>query len=186
MSDLKRRAINFDLDTKIMKEKGVYPNGYKQIEELLKKCGFTHRQGSGYESTFEISSNRVKNVIKKVVKENPWLADCVKKVDVTDIGKQYDLIPTIKRFAKRYISKDKADSTEKKLTEKDKQIISNIRASKISKDFNRFYSGQDKLDKWLWYENDIDDEKYEESMSFYIMNALERERVGNQLFKKWC
>lgn len=79
MNDLTRKAINFDLDTKIMKEKGVYPNGYNQVEKSFIKHDFVHEQGSGYASKYVIDSYGVEQVIKKVVKENPWLADCVNK-----------------------------------------------------------------------------------------------------------
>ena len=34
-----------------------------------------------------------------VVKEQPWLTECVKKIDVTDIGKQHDLTAVVKSLA---------------------------------------------------------------------------------------
>lgn len=43
----KRKAINFDLDTTVMREIGMYPDGYRALGVSLKKYGFEeHRQGS--------------------------------------------------------------------------------------------------------------------------------------------
>ncbi len=151
MGDLKRRAINFDLDTNTMKEKGVYPDGYRQLGKSFEKQGFLHRQGSGYNSKFQISNNQVKRTLLKVMEENPWLAECVKKIDVTDIGRQHDLTAVVKRFAKagQNVSGKQGKDTEKKLTPKDETLISTIRVSKVGGEFDRLYSGREKSDKKL-------------------------------------
>lgn len=91
------KAINFDLDTKKLKENGLYTDGYRQLGRSLHKYGFDHRQGSGYVSRDKMISADVADVVNNVVRENPWLSDCVKKCDVTVVGKQFDLVPTIKR-----------------------------------------------------------------------------------------
>ncbi len=34
-----------------------------------------------------------------IIQENPWLAECVRKIDVTDIGRQHDLTSVVKEYA---------------------------------------------------------------------------------------
>ncbi len=96
MERLKRKAINFDLNTNRMKELDLYPKGYRLLGNSLHRQGFTHRQGSGYVSKGKIDSLQVNRAILAIVKENPWLAECVKKIDVTDIGNQHDLTMVVK------------------------------------------------------------------------------------------
>ncbi len=74
----------------------MYPKGYRLLGGSLHKQGFTHRQGSGYVSQGKIDSFQVNRAILAIVKENPWLAECVKKIDVTDIGNQHDLTMVVK------------------------------------------------------------------------------------------
>lgn len=151
MEHTKRKAINFDLDTAKMKDLGSYPNGYQQLEKSFKKYGFIHRQGSGYNSIKGMTESDIQYVVKQVVQENPWLAECVKKIDVTDIGRQHDLTAVVKRFAKvgQNVSGKQGKSTEKRLTPKDETLISAIRASKAGVEFDRLYSGREKSDKKL-------------------------------------
>lgn len=86
----KRKAINFDLDTNAMKERTIYPVGYELLRLSFEERGFYHRQGSGYISIEKMTHSDVNFIIKSITEENLWLADCVKRIDVTDIGKQYD------------------------------------------------------------------------------------------------
>ena len=90
MDRTKRKSINFDLDTNKLKALGIYPDAYKQLGKSFMKYDFEHRQGSGYISKDKLYNADVLYVIKKVVKENAWLKDCAKKIDVTDIGKTFD------------------------------------------------------------------------------------------------
>lgn len=149
--ELKRKAINFDLDTNVMKSLGVYPNGYNHLEISLKKQGLLHRQGSGYISKMPISETKIVDIIRHITRENPWFVECVKKIDVTDIGRQHDLTAVVKRFAKvgQSVSGKQEKDTEKKLTPKDETLISAIRASKAGGEFDRLYSGREKSDKKL-------------------------------------
>ncbi len=98
MADTKqRRAIYFDLDTNEMKK---YFNsislGYACLKRSFQKQGFTHRQGSGYISQKPILSANTYDIIEKVTKENPWLCDCVNKIDVTVISKQFEMTGFVK------------------------------------------------------------------------------------------
>lgn len=143
MSKLSRKAINFDLDTNEMKELGIYPDGYRQLGASLQKQGFTHRQGSGYTSKDRLSNRQVDTIIKKVTQDNPWLVECVKRMDVTDIGRQYDLTAVVKRFGKAQSRQD-AKGSQKKLSTEDEAVISHIRASKLGSEFSKLYVGSDK------------------------------------------
>lgn len=97
-----RKAINFDLDTTAMKEQSIYPAGYELLRSSFEKHGFYHRQGSGYFSKVEMSYDKVVDIMTEVIQEQPWLADCVKRIDVTDIGKQHDLTAVVKAIGAQY------------------------------------------------------------------------------------
>lgn len=101
--------MNFDLDTKKMKEMNLYPKGYRLLGSSLKKHGFEHRQGSGYISKTKLDGDNVYDIISDVVSENEWLAVCIKKIDVTDIGKQHDLTMTVKELSEMF---DEASQTD--------------------------------------------------------------------------
>lgn len=94
MSTKCRKAINFDLDTKALR---LYynkspRNAYKEIEIFLKNNGFMHRQWSGYVSKDELSFMQIAKLNRKLFKTFPWLEKCARKIDVTNVGKIYDLI----------------------------------------------------------------------------------------------
>lgn len=94
------KAINFDLDTGIMKKYGKYPVGYSEVKRQFAQLGFIHRQGSGYVSVHKITSIEVVEVVKELKKELYWLPDCANKFDVTNIGKQFDLIKLVRNGGK--------------------------------------------------------------------------------------
>lgn len=109
------KAINFDLDTKAMKEYGVLPNGYKSVGTSLSKYGFSHRQGSGYISNEKIKDADALDAIIKTTKENPWLGDCVKKIDVTNVGRQFDLTDAVKFSSKMATARAASNNTQKNI-----------------------------------------------------------------------
>ena len=146
-----RKAINFDLDTKVMKEQGLYPKGYKLLKKSLKELGFKHRQGSGYVSNDKLDSESINNIIVSVLKENSWIVDCAKKVDVTDISRQHDLIDIIKDFAEQKaatddelqgLNKQNAAKEREDLTQADKEVIDRIRKSKSGKEYSDLEAGK--------------------------------------------
>lgn len=100
------KALNFDCDTKKMKEKGVYPSGYAEIGDCLRQLGFEHRQGSGYISYNELTETEVAEIVEQLVDEISWFPYCIKKMDVTDIGEQHDLIPLINSQAERNLKSE--------------------------------------------------------------------------------
>lgn len=104
---MKRKAINFDLDTKALKRHCCKTNSpferlkaYKEIGDFLKKNGFSHRQWSGYVSESPISMSEITSIITELSREKDWFSKCVRKFDVTEIGTQYDMLNDIYRAAK--------------------------------------------------------------------------------------
>lgn len=91
----KVKAINFDLDTNVMKSLGVYPDGYRQLGKALHEAGFLHRQGSGYVSKEKLLNDDINDIVESLTIKNPWLVKCVNKLDVTDVGKQHDLTKVV-------------------------------------------------------------------------------------------
>ncbi|MDE7215218.1 MAG: hypothetical protein K2O08_00270 [Clostridia bacterium] len=157
----KYKAINFDLDTNIMKEKAIYPNGYKQIKETLKDCGFVHRQGSGYVSKNKIDSLAISNALSMIISQHSWFADCVKKFDVTDVGRQYDLTKEVKNVANELKSEEMIPSHQQKNDEliemyKDTpNYKSNVEkfgqktANKMLAESMKYLKTQEKNGRWL-------------------------------------
>jgi virulence-associated protein VapD len=94
------KAINFDLDTQSLRdrfgERGRR-KAYSDIGRFLQKNGFEHRQGSGYRSTAALADSDTVDLIVLMYTTLDWLPDCVQKLDVTNIGSQYDLDAIAKR-----------------------------------------------------------------------------------------
>jgi cell filamentation protein len=103
------KAINFDLDTQSLRnlfgEKGRR-KAYSDIGRFLKNNGFEHRQGSGYRSIKTMATADIIDVVVALYTELTWLPDCVQKLDVTNIGTEYDM----NLIAKRRLE---SDATEK-------------------------------------------------------------------------
>ena len=86
------KAINFDLDTKKLRE--YYPRyqqAYKDLLKFFKDKDFAHRQGSGYVSNKKLSSADIVDIIGDLQNRFSWTETCIKKIDVTNVGTQYDL-----------------------------------------------------------------------------------------------
>lgn len=99
MERRKKKAIHFDLDTVKMKKFSLYPAGYELLKKSFQGLGFEHRQGSGYISAEKLDSDQINDIIGLIIQENPWPAECVRKIDVTDIGRQHDLTFVVKEYA---------------------------------------------------------------------------------------
>lgn len=91
-----RRAVNFDLVGELLEKhypKSNTKQAYYDIENFMTNHGFEHRQGSGYCSTEELTRLEFMLIFRKMIEQMPWLAYCVRRFDITNIGKTYDLIP---------------------------------------------------------------------------------------------
>lgn len=95
MAESKRyKAINFDLDTASLREEfgeSGRRRAYASIQRYLTQRGFEHRQGSGYRSLRTFSDLEIVDLVVAMYEELLWLARCVQKLDVTNIGREYDL-----------------------------------------------------------------------------------------------
>lgn len=175
MAKLKRKAINFDLDTNEMKSLGIYPDGYRQLGKSFYKWGFDHRQGSGYVSKAKLSNNQVNDIVMNVTEENLWLARCGKKIDVTDVGKQYDITALVKNYASRVLAresvKENNDSTKNELSSKDEEVISSIANSKFGAEFCELYKGKNVGAR------DAADKKLIGIIHFFAEDAAQSERI---------
>ena len=86
------KAINFDLDTnKLKKYYPRYQQAYSDLLRFFKANGFLHRQGSGYVSKEKMTSADIVDLIGAFQKKFAWSGTRVKKIDVTNVGAQYDL-----------------------------------------------------------------------------------------------
>ncbi|MDO4289546.1 MAG: VapD family protein [Eubacterium sp.] len=93
------KALNFDLDTKQLKEH--YPGAnYRQAYDDLRRCfkqhRFSHRQGSGYISDDKLTTADIYDLMDELSRYFPWLGVCVNKIDVTNVGRQHDLTELLK------------------------------------------------------------------------------------------
>lgn len=93
------KAINFDLDTKLLNEyhpTGDYHRAYYDLKRFFNHHNFTHKQGSGYVSKLKLNSQDIFILIDDLCKEFSWISECVKEFDVTNVGPQYGLVDTIR------------------------------------------------------------------------------------------
>ena len=88
-----RKQISFDLDTKALKEyypKGNWREAYQVIKNHMKTNGFIWQQGSVYVSKKEIETLDIAIMLKKLIKQNPWLHKCMRDCKIAEIGKEYN------------------------------------------------------------------------------------------------
>lgn len=86
MAKQMRKAINFDLDTKKLKDAYCVTNrpleylkAYGEIKDFMKSKGFLHRQWSGYVSNEPLSKAQVDYLVQSMTRTFPWFAQCVEK-----------------------------------------------------------------------------------------------------------
>ncbi len=84
------KAINFDLRISdiVVHYPGKRVVDAYDVRKELHKLGFNHRQGSGYISEKVMSELEVRFVVSSLSKRLPWLCQCVKEFDVTDVGEK--------------------------------------------------------------------------------------------------
>ena len=86
------KAINFDLDTKELRKYYTrYQQAYTALYNFFNNKGFSHRQGSGYVSNSKMTSADIIDLIGELRESFEWAGTCIKKIDVTNVGAQYDL-----------------------------------------------------------------------------------------------
>ncbi|MGB4984222.1 MAG: hypothetical protein WBO70_00385 [Erysipelotrichaceae bacterium] len=106
-----RKEVNFDLDTKKLKEyydSYNWKNAYRDIRQFMVNNGFDHRQGSGYISVKSMTYYDVEAKLYEAYYNMSWLKNCVKTLDVTSVSKNYDIVEKFKdiEFTKYELYKD--------------------------------------------------------------------------------
>lgn len=88
------KALNFDLDTRQLQEHypgANYRQAYDDLRRFFKRHQISHRQGSGYISDNKLTTADIYDLMDELSQQFPWIGKCVKKIDVTNIGRQHDL-----------------------------------------------------------------------------------------------
>lgn len=91
----------FAFDLYADKESPIYehfeslPGAYNAIETYMEKHNFNHRQGSVYVSNECMTDKDIRRFLLDMCEKLPWLAQCSKSFDVTNIGKQQDMLQAI-------------------------------------------------------------------------------------------
>ena len=90
-----RKALNYDLDDRILQKHypnpKSYKNAWKRVKKFLYKKGFESRQYSGVVSHRPMTDAIVQEIILELNDEFEWLGPCVQKFDVTSVGPTYSL-----------------------------------------------------------------------------------------------
>jgi len=126
-----KKSLNFDLDTKKLKEhyqNKNYTEAYNDIKKFLIKNGFEHRQGSGYISQKEMTDYKVVKIIEKLGYKYNWLSNCCKSFYYSDIKEEYDALKIIKKDKTIKIDKvkEKEQKPGKANLNKVRKLISNF------------------------------------------------------------
>ena len=93
------KAFNFDLDIHKLEEyypKDNYRKAYYDLSVFMKCHDFLHRQGSGYISKQKMASKDIYTLIEELSQQFSWMEHCVRKFDVTNVGRQHDLTDLFK------------------------------------------------------------------------------------------
>jgi cell filamentation protein len=92
-----RKAINFDLDTHRLEENygDNWRNAYTDIRRFMEENHFEHRQGSGYVSSEDCSKEEIHTLLYELTDSFSWFEPCIQRIDVTSVGKQYDVTAEI-------------------------------------------------------------------------------------------
>jgi len=139
-----RKSLNFDLDTKKLKE--YYPNknyteAYNDIKKFLTDNGFEHRQGSGYISKNNMSNQEAVNLVIELNKNHTWLETCCKTFYYSNIGQEYDALLSIKKDKNKTLEANKPKGKEVKPIENEpkrsEKLISNYEPKSIDKTKNK-------------------------------------------------
>jgi virulence-associated protein VapD len=89
------KAVNFDLVIKELNEEfgaGNHRRAYAKIRRFLEKNGFEHRQYSGYRSKSTMFYTELLDICTRMFVALPWLSHCASRYDVTNIGREFDML----------------------------------------------------------------------------------------------
>lgn len=90
-----KKALNYDLDDKLLQKYYPNPKSYKNawttVKKYLYKKGFESRQYSGVVSIKPMPDAIVQEIILELNEAFEWLGPCVQRFDVTNVGPTYNL-----------------------------------------------------------------------------------------------
>lgn len=126
-----RKQFAFDLITEegspLYKYYSTRSGAYDAIGRFMKENGCGHRQYSVYTSDKKMSKAEVTELIAKMCEKLPWLSECTRQFDVTDIGKQYSLTGDIREACEIYEDKrqkwEEKHATKTGKTMEEKQLL---------------------------------------------------------------
>lgn len=78
-----------------------YLKGYKELFEFFcKDRNFEHRQGSVYCSKNRMKLLEVTKILDELINNCPWLKNCLRIMDITEIGDVHEVTEIITENAK--------------------------------------------------------------------------------------
>lgn len=99
MEHKRYKALNFDLDThqlQVYYPGRNYRQAYDDLRSFLGQHDFSHRQGSGYISDIKLGTADIYDLIEQLKQQCPWLPFCINKIDVTNVGRQHELVSILR------------------------------------------------------------------------------------------
>lgn len=102
MSNLKRKCIAFDMDTKELQNhytNGDWHNAYEDIGKFLAQKGFERSQGSVYDSKKAMRNADIGEIIDDICNKFEWFIPSVKSIRGYDQPKIVDYTEQIKEKA---------------------------------------------------------------------------------------
>ena len=97
-----RKQITFDLSQDALRQHyprketaqdpQFFKRAYKDIQRFMDDNGFERRQYSVYVSRSELTTLDVAILVQQMVRQLPWLRQCVKEITATNIGAQHSLL----------------------------------------------------------------------------------------------
>ena len=132
-----RRQITFDLSDDKLKiyyprpkwsmNPSYHKKAWKDIASFMKKRNFEHRQRSVYASQDGLTRVEINALIDSMIQNMPWLCNCLNAIDMTDIGKQHDLMPVFETYRielEKHVINDNNRETENSNNVKQKSLAS--------------------------------------------------------------
>ncbi|PHU40461.1 hypothetical protein CSX00_06120 [Pseudobutyrivibrio ruminis] len=94
------KSIEFDLDTKKLQEfYKDYRTAYKDIRGFMTKHGYTHRQGSVYNSREKLLETDILVLVDDLKNRFEWASTCIKAFDVANIGQQHSMLTQLQAIS---------------------------------------------------------------------------------------
>jgi virulence-associated protein VapD len=90
------KSIEFDLDTNRLQEfYKDYRTAYRDIRSFMEKHGYSHRQGSVYNSNEKLLETDILVLVDELKDRFEWAPTCIKAFDVANIGQQHSMLTQI-------------------------------------------------------------------------------------------